>query len=247
MKEKSTTEAMQMPWVALGVSQQAYEDFMSFWKTMKDNEQLMSPRVILWLNGAPGAGKGTNASYLQDIFNIMHPPLVTSDLLNGLEFKKIKDSGALVSDGDVTKLVFSCLLSKKYASGIVVDGYPRTKVQAECVKLLHHALQMKQQKSDFQVVVLDVSEKVSIERQLGRGKRAVKNNERVQQTGQGEVQPIRATDTDPKAAKVRYRVFVQQTNDALDVLQHEFPCHRIEAGGSFDEVRSAIYDSFKSL
>lgn len=239
----------EMPWQRLGVSQQAYEDFESFWDVMESRgfgEQFAIPRVVIWLNGAPGAGKGTNSGYIQNVFGVTSPPLVVSDLLASDEFKAIKDSGKLVSDAQVTSLLFRKLLSKPYGDGAIVDGYPRTTVQAECVKLLYDKILSMKQRTNFQVVILDVSEKVSIERQLGRGARAVRNNERVRQTGQGTLVPLRKTDVDPEAAKIRYQVFMQQTDDALNVLQHEFPCYRIQADGSFEQVKANIYQAFQS-
>lgn len=235
------------PWEAVGVSQKSYEDFFIFWERFQrglGGDAVPVPRVIVWLNGAPGAGKGTNASYIQDIFGITQPPLVTSDLLDSQEFRAIKDSGRLVNDGDVTSLVFSRILNRKYVSGVVVDGYPRTAAQAECVKLLAHVLEKLGKVVDFQVVILDVSENTSVERQLGRGRRALEHNERVRVTGRGEKIPIRPTDVDPQAARTRYQVFVQQTDDALRILGHEFPCHRIQAEKSPEEVSRAIYASF---
>ncbi|MDR1437864.1 MAG: nucleoside monophosphate kinase [Puniceicoccales bacterium] len=225
---------------------QAQADFKNFWHAVRSDPQrkkLYVPQVVIWLNGAPGAGKGTNASYIQDIFSITQPPLVTSDLLNSPEFKAIKDSGKLVSDSDVTGLVFSNILKKQYVRGVVVDGYPRTETQSECIKLLCDAIEEMGLESDFRVVILDVSEETSIERQLGRGRRAMANNESVRRTGNGDLLPVRATDSDPDAARTRYQVFMKQTDDALRILQGRFPCCRIQADGSFDDVRQNIYDS----
>jgi adenylate kinase len=239
----------QAAWETLGVSRKSYEEFAAFWEKLDKKESkhgnFAIPPVIVWLNGAPGAGKGTNANYICDIFKITQPPLVTSDLLNSPEFKKIKDTGNLVSDNDVTTIVFTNILNRKYAGGVLVDGYPRTTIQAEWVKLLHSAIAQMKQKSNFQVVILDVPEKISIERQLSRGQQATVNNERVKATGRGEIVSIRQTDIDPAAAKTRYQVFVKQTDDALKVLQKDFPCHRIRADGSFSDVKSAIYDVFR--
>lgn len=242
---KKTAESN--PWLALNVSEQAYRDFQFFWQNFgeKPSKDFAVPKCIIWLNGAPGAGKGTNAGYIQEIFSITEPPLVVSDLLSSPEFQAIKDSGQLIGDREVTMALFEHLLSKKYANGVIVDGYPRTTTQAECVKLLADKIRAIGKSSDFQVVILDVSEDVSIERQLGRGRRAMLHNQRVQETGEGEMMPLRKTDVDPAAARTRYQVFLQQTDDALSVLQSTFPCHRINAEGSFEEVRSTLFSVFR--
>ncbi|MDR3117678.1 MAG: nucleoside monophosphate kinase [Puniceicoccales bacterium] len=236
------------PWLRQGVSRQAYEDFQAFWEhfvCQPHRGQFAIPRRVIWLNGAPGAGKGTNTGYVQDIFSIRAAPLVTSDLLSSPEFERAKDAGKLVGDREVTEAVLTHLLHRRYADGAVVDGYPRTLVQAECVKLLHEKIKTLKQESDFRVVIFEVGEEISVERQLGRGVWAQKNNERVERTGQGQVVPLRRTDVDPKAAAARYQVFVQQTEDALSILQQSFPCHRINAEGSFEDVRLTIYRTLK--
>jgi adenylate kinase len=236
------------PWTRAGVSLGAYEDFQAFWREFEAKPhwgQFTVPRVVVWLNGAPGAGKGTNSGYIRDIFRIKGDPIVTSDLLTAPEFEKIKESGHLVQDRDVTRAVFGTLLSRPYAGGTIVDGYPRTAVQAECVKLLHDKILELKQSADFHVVVFEVSEDVSVERQLGRGLLAKRNNERAERTGEGAPMPLRRTDLDPEAARIRYQVFMEQTNGALKVLQKFFPCHRINAEGSFDRVRANIYGTVK--
>jgi adenylate kinase len=235
------------PWLARGVSREAYEAFQEFWLWFENTArrgQITIPSKVIWLNGAPGAGKGTNTGYIQAVFAITAPPLITSDLLSSPEFEKRKNSGQLVGDRDVTRLVLGNLLTKRHANGVVVDGYPRTTVQAECVKLFHDKIVELRRQSEFRVVVLEVSEAVSVERQLGRGLRAQRNNERVAQTGQGQPLPLRSTDLTAEAAKGRYQVFVRQTNDALAILQKHFPCYRISAEGSFDAVRQEIYQIF---
>jgi adenylate kinase len=250
MKSKQNINSAEIgPWIERGVSRQAYEDFQYFWQKFMASANrgpIIIPNKIIWLNGAPGAGKGTNTGYIQDVFAITAPPLITSDLLSSPEFEERKNSGKLVGDREVTALVLGNLLDKSHADGVVVDGYPRTAVQAECVKLLHDKILELRRRSEFRVVILEVGEAVSIERQLGRGLRVQRNNERVNQSGQGQLMPIRQTDSVPEAAKARYQVFVQQTNDALAVLQQDFPCYRISAEGSFDAVRHEIYQAFAS-
>ncbi|MDR0678992.1 MAG: nucleoside monophosphate kinase [Puniceicoccales bacterium] len=232
------------PWVLAGVSREAYEDFESFWQEFEAEPHggnFAIPKKVIWLNGAPGAGKGTNTAYVRDVFQIRAEPIVTSDLLDSPAFQKAKDAGQLIGDREVTALVFRTLLSRPYAGGAIVDGYPRTAVQAECAKLLHDKIVAMKQSSDFHLVLLEVSEKMSVDRQLGRGVRAKRNNERAQATRNGKEMPVRQTDMDPAAARRRYRTYVEQTTAAMDVLGKYFPCHRVNAEGSFDRVRANVY------
>ncbi len=92
----------------------------------------------LILLGGPGAGKGTQAGFLVEHFNI--PQISTGDMLRaavkaqtplGLEAKKIMDAGGLVSDDIILSLVEERLKNPDCKNGYLLDGFPRTLVQAE--------------------------------------------------------------------------------------------------------------------
>ena len=99
------------------------------------------------------------------------------------------------------------LLKPDYQTGVVVDGFPRTKVQAEAVKLLHdQIMQLRAQywgtptgkrfrRPIFRITVLFVGEQTSVERQLCRGREIVAHNEQVRRTGVGELAELRPTDS----------------------------------------------------
>ncbi|AHE67354.1 adenylate kinase [Legionella oakridgensis] len=95
----------------------------------------------LMLLGGPGAGKGTQASKLINHFDI--PQISTGDMLRaaiaarselGLSAKKIMDSGQLVSDDIMIGLVKQRLQQDDCRNGFLLDGFPRTIVQAEALK-----------------------------------------------------------------------------------------------------------------
>ncbi|MDR2576738.1 MAG: nucleoside monophosphate kinase [Puniceicoccales bacterium] len=248
-KEGKWVAPITPPWLKAGVSREAYEDFQEFWEDFEARPHrgdFAIPRIIVWLNGAPGAGKGTCSHHVADIYGIGTEPLVTSDLLKAPEFVKLKDSGKLSPNRAVTALVFNAILSRHYADGVIVDGYPRTSVQAECVQLLRDKILSLKQQCDFQVVIFEVSEEVSVERQLGRGVQAKRHNENVRKTGEGTLIEVRKTDESPEAARDRFRTFQEQTADALNVLQEKFPCHRVNAEGSFEQVRHQIYEALQA-
>ncbi len=153
--------------------------------------------------------------------------------------------------------MFRKLLEPIYKSGAVVDGFPRTKVQVECVKLLYqklielrnkfrdtlHAEYFK--KPHFHIVVLFVDEKESVKRQLNRGREAMIHNSEVMETGVGETMELRPTDLDPKAAVNRYRTFKEKTYDALKDLREIFFYHFINAHGTIEEVRKRIDEELR--
>ena len=213
---------------------------------------LRFPKEIFWLNGAPGAGKGTNTNFIMKYRDLTAPPLVVSDLLQSPAARKLIDSGRLVGDREVIGIIFRKLLDPIYQGGVVLDGFPRTKVQVECVKLLfNHLVALRHQfantllsehfkKPHFHIVVLFVDEKESVKRQLSRGRKAIAHNEEVRESGDGELEEIRATDVDPAAALDRYRTFKQKTYGALKDLRKIFFYHFINAHGSLEEVRARI-------
>ena len=90
------------------------------------------------LLGPPGAGKGTQANYIKQKFNI--PQISTGDMLRaavkagsplGLEAKKVMDAGELVSDALILKLVKERIKEGDCRKGYLFDGFPRTIAQAE--------------------------------------------------------------------------------------------------------------------
>lgn len=234
--------------------------FNSVWSALEaelGDENLRFPKEIFWLNGAPGAGKGTNTDFIMQYRDLTAPPLVVSSLLNTAEAQKMKDAGMLVGDREVVEIMFRKLLEPVYKSGAVVDGFPRTKVQVECVKLLYQKLidlrnKFREtlyaeyfKKPHFHIVVLFVDEKESVKRQLNRGREAMIHNSEVMETGAGELMELRPTDLDPNAAVNRYRTFKEKTYGALKDLREIFFYHFINAHGTIDEVRRRIDEELR--
>ncbi|GGI20888.1 MAG: adenylate kinase [Oxalicibacterium faecigallinarum] len=121
----------------------------------------------LILLGAPGAGKGTQAGFIKDKFNI--PQISTGDMLRaavkegtplGLAAKKIMDEGGLVSDDIIIGLVKDRLKQDDCANGYLFDGFPRTIPQADAMKEAGVAI-------DY-VLEIDVPDSAIIERMSGR-------------------------------------------------------------------------------
>ncbi|MBA3850353.1 MAG: adenylate kinase, partial [Opitutus sp.] len=90
------------------------------------------------------------------------------------------------------------------------------------------------------IVVLFVDEKESIARQLKRGRETKAHNDEVRATGRGVLWEERATDFDEALAARRYRVFKEQTWEALLSLKDIFHYHLINAQGTFQEVEQNI-------
>ena len=122
-------------------------------------------RMILL--GAPGAGKGTQATFICKKYGI--PQISTGDMLRaavkagtdmGLAAKKVMDSGGLVSDDIIIGLVKERIAQADCANGFLFDGFPRTLVQADAMKAAGVKLDL--------VLEIDVPDEAIIERMSGR-------------------------------------------------------------------------------
>lgn len=121
----------------------------------------------LILLGAPGAGKGTQATFICRKYKI--PQISTGDMLRaavkagtalGIEAKKVMDSGGLVSDSLIINLVKERIAQSDCATGFLFDGFPRTIPQADAMKAAGV-------KIDY-VLEIDVPVEAIVERMGGR-------------------------------------------------------------------------------
>ena len=121
----------------------------------------------LILLGAPGAGKGTQATFICKKFGI--PQISTGDMLRaavkagtplGIAAKQVMDAGGLVGDDIIIGLVKERLAQADCANGFLFDGFPRTLVQADAMKAAGVNLDV--------VLEIDVPDAAIIERMSGR-------------------------------------------------------------------------------
>jgi adenylate kinase len=231
--------------------------FESVWQDLEagcGRENLRFPKEIILLGGAPCAGKGTNMAFITKTRGLTCRPIVISSLLDSPEAKALKDVGNMVGDREVVSLLLRQLLRREYQDGVILDGFPRTKVQVECLKLLvdeMHALRREFYNTPLSIhfrhptvhiMVLFVDEQEAIARQLKRGRETRVYNEEVLRTGVGALREDRPTDHDEALARRRYQTFKEQTWDALQSLKEIFHYHFINAEGPFEKVEQNILE-----
>jgi adenylate kinase len=229
--------------------------FSGVWRELErefGRSRMRFPRELILLGGAPGAGKGTNSDFIRKVRGITAPPIVISQLLETPEARAIKARGAMVGDREVVGILFRKLLEPEQQNGALLDGFPRTKVQVECLKLLFdEMIGLRREFSGtpevihfkqpiFHIMVLFIDEAESVARQLARGRQIIAHNEEVARSGIGERWEERATDFSEALARNRYRVFKEQTYDALVSLKQIFNYHFINGQASIPEVQANI-------
>ena len=176
--------------------------------------------------GAPGAGKGTQAARLAAKYGL--PQISTGDMLReavdagtelGDRVKAIMASGDLVPDGVMLELVEDRLGKPECAGGAVLDGYPRTRGQAETLDPLTRRLGLGEVSL---VLMLDVPEDELVQRISGR-----------RQESAGES----GRDDDKDAVVVeRMRVYRELTEPLVEYYRSTGALEEINGVGTVDEV-----------
>ena len=215
----------------------------------------------LILLGAPGAGKGTQAGFIKEKFNI--PQISTGDMLRaavkagtplGLAAKKIMDEGGLVSDDIIIGLVKDRLKEPDCAKGYLFDGFPRTIPQADAMKDAGVAI-------DY-VLEIDVPDEAIIERMSGRrvhptsGRTYHVKFNPPKAEGRDDVtgeELIQRDDDKEETVKKRLSVYHDQTEVLVDYYNKwaesgkpGAPKYRKIAGvGPVDQIRDSAFAALK--
>ena len=234
--------------------------FSAVWEELVDElgrVNLRFPKEFILLGGAPGSGKGTQTKFIMQARGLTRQSIVISELLTSPEAQRIKDQGMMVGDKEVISILLRKLLEPDYRDGVLLDGFPRTRVQVECFKLLvdeitdlhgeyeNTPMAIHFRRPTVHAMVLFVSERTSIDRQLLRGQKIAAHNKEVEETGVGQPLELRTTDLNEEAARRRYKVFKEQTWDALQSLKHIYHYHFINAEGPIEEVEANILEELQ--
>ena len=216
-------------------------------------------RIILL--GPPGAGKGTQATFIKESFSI--PQISTGDMLRaavkagtplGIEAKKVMDAGQLVSDDLIINLVKERLTESDCAQGYLFDGFPRTIPQADAMKdanvSIDYVLEIDVPAED---IILRMSGR-RVHEASGRTYHVVFNPPKVEGKDDvtGEDLIIRADDVEATVRK-RLDVYQEQTRPLVDYYGQwadsgdaKAPQYRKVSGlGAVEEIRARIIDALK--
>jgi len=211
----------------------------------------------LILLGAPGAGKGTQATFICEKYGI--PQISTGDMLRaavkagspmGLAAKKVMDTGALVSDDIIIGLVQERIAQPDCANGFLFDGFPRTIPQADALKAAGVKL-------DY-VLEFDVPFDAIVERMSGRRSHPASgrtyhvtfNPPKVPDTDDVTGEPLIQRDDDKEATvHKRLQVYSDQTRPLVAYYEswakadpQNAPKYRTVNGtGSVDEIRARVF------
>ncbi len=214
-------------------------------------------RVILL--GGPGAGKGTQANYIKEKYNI--PQISTGDMLRahvksgselGVAAKKIMDEGGLVSDEIIMGMVKERITEDDCANGFLFDGFPRTIPQAEALQ---------QAGVDIDAVVeINVPDEEIIKRMSGRRVHLASgrtyhvtfNPPKVE--GKDDVTGedlIQRDDDQEDTVKARLQVYHDQTAPLITFYskwaesgeENAPKYHKIEGVGGVEDIRDAIFSA----
>lgn len=212
-------------------------------------------RIVLL--GAPGSGKGTQAKKLMDARNVPH--ISTGDMLRaavaagtrfGQKAKAIMDTGALVSDEIMLGIISERLAEADAADGFILDGFPRTRQQADDLEEL---LDQLGQPLDA-AVLMDVDFDILMKRLTGRrtcsktGKLLnvyFSPKEELDAVIEAGGELLQRRDDNEETIRQRLDVYREQTEPVVAYYRRRGKLTEIDAEGDIDEVYRRLTDAIR--
>ena len=207
----------------------------------------------LILLGPPGAGKGTQAKWLEDHYGIKQ--LSTGDMLRsevssgselGKQAKEVMESGGLVSDELILSMIFSSMKNKDYKSGCILDGFPRTTPQAEALDkmlvendiIIDHVIEMK---VDDEAMVERITGRYTCS-QCGTGYHDLFKKPRVQEVCDncGGINFVRRADDTDETVRSRLTNYHEQTEPIISHYRDKGILRTIDGMLAIDDVTKQI-------
>ena len=182
--------------------------------------------INLILFGKPGSGKGTQAEFIKNKYNLVH--ISTGDVFRynismqtelGLLAKSYMDRGDLVPDNVTIKMLEAEVNKSPNANGFIFDGFPRTTIQAE---MLDKFLKNKDLEISM-TISLEVDQDVLLERLISRGK----------ESG-------RVDDQDKLKIQNRFEEYNQKTSKLMEYYNNQGKFYSVEGLGEINEITQKI-------
>lgn len=195
------------------------------------NTSLTMTNLVLF--GKPGAGKGTQAAFLKDKYNLVH--ISTGDLLRaekekGTELGKIAESyskrGMLVPDEITIKVLEKEVESHPEAEGFLFDGFPRTLAQAEVLDTFLESKGMR----IHGTLGLEADEEALIPRIIERGKVSG-----------------RADDQDEEKIRKRFSEYNEKTAPLIAFYQAQGKYHAVNGIGTIEEITTRLSETIDKI
>jgi adenylate kinase len=189
--------------------------------------------INIVLFGKPGAGKGTQAEFLKEKYNLTH--LSTGDIFRfniknetalGQLAKTYMDAGDLVPDSVTIQMLESEVDKNPHSAGFLFDGFPRTIAQAEALD----AFLATKGQNIRATVALEANDEILVARLLERGKTSG-----------------RPDDQDEEKIRNRYQEYNEKTAPLMQYYQAQGKFFAVDGIGAIDEVTSrlsSILDTF---
>ena len=189
--------------------------------------------INLVLFGKPGAGKGTQASFLKAQFNLIH--ISTGDLFRnhisnqtdlGKLAKSYMDQGDLVPDQVTIDMLENEVDQNPQAKGFIFDGFPRTEAQAEALDLFL----AKKEMNISATIALEADDEILIERLLERGKSSG-----------------RTDDQDEDKIRNRFEEYNTKTAPLRVYYTNQNKFHSVNGIGTIEEITTRLTHLINSL
>ncbi len=207
---------------------------------------------IIVLIGAPGAGKGTQARLLQERRGI--PQISTGDMFREMktletplarEVQEIMASGKLISDEITFKIVQDRTSRDDCANGYILDGYPRTAVQAEQLEAL-----AAEQTKVIQAIEVDVPREELMRRLTGRRSCPVCGeiyniySKPPKVEGRCDMHPdaelVHRADDNEESVSTRLATYDELTAPLIDYYEKSGRLSKVEGSGELEEIYSSL-------
>lgn len=214
----------------------------------------------LILLGPPGAGKGTQSQRLVEKFGV--PQLSTGDMLRdavragtdvGKRAKAVMDAGKLVSDEIVNAIVSERIDQPDAVNGFILDGYPRTLIQADAVEQM---LADKGLELDC-VIELEVDDNVLVERISGRyscakcGTGYHDTNKKPHVAGVcdkcGSTEFKRRPDDNAETVRTRLEAYYKQTSPLIGYYYAKGKLRKVDGMADMEDVTASIENILSEL